>query len=51
MINDSLFFLFPCENQGVTNLPPLKMNLVLEIQMDRKRNLETPPSILLLFPK
>jgi hypothetical protein len=30
---------------------PLKMNLVLEIQTDRKRNLETPHSILLLFPK
>jgi hypothetical protein len=43
--------LFPYENQGVTNLPPLKMNLVLKIRTDRKRNLETPPSILLLFPK
>jgi hypothetical protein len=30
---------------------PLKMNLVLEIWMDRKRNLETLPSIPLPFPK
>jgi hypothetical protein len=30
---------------------PLKMNLVLEIQSDRKRNLETLPSTLILFPK
>jgi hypothetical protein len=29
---------------------PLKMNLILEIQMDRKRNLETLPSTLLLSP-
>jgi hypothetical protein len=30
---------------------PLKMNLIIEIQTDQKRNLETPPSILPLFPK
>jgi hypothetical protein len=30
---------------------PLKMNLVTEIQTDRKRNLETLPSTLLLFSK
>jgi hypothetical protein len=41
--------LFPCENQGVTNLPPLKMNLVSEIWTDQKRNLENLPSTLLLF--
>jgi hypothetical protein len=50
-IIDSLKFLFPYENWGVTNLPPLKMNLVLEIQTDHKRNFETLPSIFLLFPK
>jgi hypothetical protein len=30
---------------------PLKMNLVPEIRMDRKRNLETLPSTLPPFPK
>jgi hypothetical protein len=35
---------------GCYKTSPLKMNLVLEIQMDQKRNLETLPSILLLFP-
>jgi hypothetical protein len=36
----------------VTNLPPppIKMNLAIKIQMDRKGNLEFMPSILLLFP-
>jgi hypothetical protein len=29
---------------------PLKMNLVLEIQMDQKRNLKMWPSTRLLFP-
>jgi hypothetical protein len=30
---------------------PLKMNLIPEIQIDRKRSLETRPSTLLLSPK
>jgi hypothetical protein len=29
---------------------PLKMNVIPEIQTEQKRNMETPPSILLLFP-
>jgi hypothetical protein len=35
----------PCLRVGhhMINLPPLKMNLALEIQMDRKRNLEILP--------
>jgi hypothetical protein len=33
-----------------TYSPPPKMNLVPEIQTDLKRNLETPPSTLFLFP-
>jgi hypothetical protein len=33
---------------GVTNLPPHKMNLVLEIWMDQKRNSEDLSSIHLL---
>jgi hypothetical protein len=44
-------FHFICEIQGVTNLPPVKMNLDPEIQMDHKRNLETLLSTLPLFPK
>jgi hypothetical protein len=40
-----------CEKQGVTNLPPIKMNLIPDIQMDWKRNFKTLPSTLLLFPK
>jgi hypothetical protein len=39
--------LLPYKNQGVTNLPPLKMNLVPEIRTDWKRNLEILPSTLL----
>jgi hypothetical protein len=35
----------------VLQIYPLKMNLVLEIQTDQKRNLETLPSTILLFPK
>jgi hypothetical protein len=34
----------------VTNLPPLKMNLTLEIQTDQKRNSKNLSSILLLSP-
>jgi hypothetical protein len=36
-INNSLKFYLLCENQGVTNLPPLKMNLAPEIQMEWKK--------------
>jgi hypothetical protein len=35
----------------VLQIYPLKMNLVPEILMDRKRNLETLPSTHLPFPK
>jgi hypothetical protein len=30
---------------------PLKINLILEIQTNQKKNLETQPSTLLSFPK
>jgi hypothetical protein len=38
-------------NNRVLQTYPLKMNLVPNIQTDRKRNLKTLPSTLLLFHK
>jgi hypothetical protein len=54
LINDlnKIFNFFPkFEFQGVTNLPPLKLSIVLEIQMIQQKSLEILPSILLLFPR
>jgi hypothetical protein len=47
VLNFSEFLITSFKFWGVTNLP-LKMNLIPEIRMDQKRNLETLPSILLL---
>jgi hypothetical protein len=49
-INNSLKFYFLMKIR-VLQTYPLKMNLVLEIRTDRKRNLETLHSTLFLFPK
>jgi hypothetical protein len=49
-INNSLEFYFLVKIR-VLQTYPLNMDLVLEIRMDQKRNLETLPSTLLLFPK
>jgi hypothetical protein len=49
-INNDVKFYFLMKIK-VLQTYPLKMNLILEIRMDRKRNLETLPSTLLLFPK
>jgi hypothetical protein len=48
-INDSLNFYFHGKIK-VLQTYPLKMNIVPEIRMDQKRNLEILPSTLLLFP-
>jgi hypothetical protein len=40
----------PLQKIGCYKPTPLKMNLILEIRMDQKRNLETLPSTLFLFP-
>jgi hypothetical protein len=42
--------LFFSKNRALQTYP-LKMNLTPEIRTDQKRNLETRPSTLLLFPK
>jgi hypothetical protein len=49
-INNSLKFYFLMKIR-VLQTYPLKMNLVLEIRTDRKRNLKALHSTLFLFPK